>query len=37
MGNHGFHNHTTPRSNQAAAKLASNRTIELFNKTQRTE
>ena len=30
--NHGFHNDTTPRYDQAAAKLAWQRTIEFFNK-----
>ncbi len=29
--NHGFHNDTTPRYNQAAAKLAWQRTIDFFN------
>jgi carboxymethylenebutenolidase len=29
---HGFHNDTTPRYNEAAAKLAWTRTLELFNK-----
>lgn len=29
--NHGFHNDTTPRYDEAAAKLAWNRTIEFFN------
>ena len=28
--NHGFHNDTTPRYNEAAAKLAWKRTIEFF-------
>jgi carboxymethylenebutenolidase len=32
---HGFHNDTTPRYNEAAAKLAWQRTIDLFNKTLR--
>ncbi len=32
---HGFHNDTTPRYNEAAAKLAWQRTLELFNKTLR--
>ncbi|TAK17897.1 MAG: dienelactone hydrolase family protein [Acidobacteria bacterium] len=32
---HGFHNDTTPRYNEAAAKLAWTRTIEFFNKTLR--
>jgi carboxymethylenebutenolidase len=31
--NHGFHNDTTPRYDEAAAKLAWQRTIEHFNKT----
>jgi carboxymethylenebutenolidase len=31
--NHGFHNDTTPRFNEAAAKLAWQRTIDHFNKT----
>lgn len=30
--NHGFHNDTTPRYDEEAAKLAWNRTIEFFNK-----
>lgn len=30
--NHGFHNDTTPRYDEAAAKLAWSRTIEFFNK-----
>ena len=30
--NHGFHNDTTPRYDQAAAKLAWQRTLEFFNK-----
>ncbi len=30
--NHGFHNDTTPRYDEAAAKLAEKRTIEFFNK-----
>ncbi len=30
--NHGFHNDTTPRYDEAAAKLAWQRTIEFFNK-----
>jgi carboxymethylenebutenolidase len=30
--NHGFHNDTTPRYDEAAAKLAWQRTMELFNK-----
>ncbi len=33
--NHGFHNDTTPRYDEAAAKLAWDRTIEFFNKTLR--
>ncbi len=33
--NHGFHNDTTPRYDEAAAKLAWERTIEFFNKTLR--
>ncbi|HEV3140642.1 MAG TPA: dienelactone hydrolase family protein [Vicinamibacterales bacterium] len=33
--NHGFHNDTTPRYDEAAAKLAWTRTLELFNKTLR--
>jgi carboxymethylenebutenolidase len=32
---HGFHNDTTPRYNEAAAKLAWERTLELFNRTTR--
>jgi carboxymethylenebutenolidase len=31
--NHGFHNDTTPRYDEAAAKLAWDRTLEFFNKT----
>lgn len=31
--NHGFHNNSTPRYNEAAAKLAWQRTIDLFKKT----
>src|SRR5439155_25326569 len=31
--NHGFHNDTTPRYDEAAAKLAWSRTIEFFKKT----
>jgi carboxymethylenebutenolidase len=31
--NHGFHNDTTPRYDEAAAKLAWQRTIDFFNKT----
>jgi carboxymethylenebutenolidase len=31
--NHGFHNDTTPRYDEAAAKLAWERTIEFFNRT----
>jgi carboxymethylenebutenolidase len=34
--NHGFHNDTTPRYNEAAAKLAWQRTIDHFNKTLKT-
>ena len=34
--NHGFHNDTTPRYDEAAAKLAWSRTIAFFNKTLRT-
>jgi len=30
--NHGFHNDTTPRYDEAAAKLAWDRTVEFFNK-----
>jgi len=33
--NHGFHNHTTPRYDEKAAKLAWQRTIEFFNKNLR--
>ncbi|HEV7868330.1 MAG TPA: dienelactone hydrolase family protein [Chthoniobacteraceae bacterium] len=33
--NHGFHNDTTPRYDEAAAKLAWERTIEFFNQTLR--
>ena len=33
--NHGFHNDTTPRYDEAAAKLAWTRTIEFFNQTLR--
>lgn len=33
--NHGFHNDTTPRYDEAAAKLAWSRTIEFFKKTLR--
>ena len=29
---HGFHNDTTPRYDEAAAKLAWSRTLEFFNK-----
>jgi carboxymethylenebutenolidase len=32
---HGFHNDTTPRYDEAAAKLAWQRTLELFNRTLR--
>jgi len=35
--NHGFHNDTTPRYDEASAKLAWQRTIEFFNKTLREE
>ena len=31
--NHGFHNDTTPRFDEAAAKLAWQRTVDHFNKT----
>jgi carboxymethylenebutenolidase len=31
--NHGFHNDTTPRYDEKAAKLAWSRTLELFNRT----
>jgi carboxymethylenebutenolidase len=34
--NHGFHNDTTPRFDEAAAKLAWQRTIDHFNKTLKT-
>jgi carboxymethylenebutenolidase len=34
--NHGFHNDTTPRYDEAAAKLAQQRTIEFFNQHLRT-
>ena len=34
--NHGFHNDTTPRYDEAAAKLAWTRTLEFFNQTLRT-
>jgi carboxymethylenebutenolidase len=34
--NHGFHNDTTPRYDEAAAKLAWQRTIDHFNKTLKT-
>jgi carboxymethylenebutenolidase len=30
--NHGFHNDTTPRYDEAAAKLSWQRTIDFFNK-----
>jgi carboxymethylenebutenolidase len=30
--NHGFHNDTTPRYDEAAAKLAWQRTLDFFNK-----
>ncbi len=33
--NHGFHNDTTPRYDEAAAKLAWQRTLDHFNKTLR--
>jgi carboxymethylenebutenolidase len=33
--NHGFHNDTTPRYDEAAAKLAWQRTLEFFNRTLR--
>jgi carboxymethylenebutenolidase len=33
--NHGFHNDTTPRYDEAAAKLAWKRTIDFFNKNLR--
>ena len=33
---HGFHNDTTPRYDEAAAKLAWQRTLEFFNKTLKT-
>jgi carboxymethylenebutenolidase len=33
---HGFHNDTTPRYDEAAAKLAWSRTLELFERTLRT-
>jgi carboxymethylenebutenolidase len=33
--NHGFHNDTTPRYDEKAAKLAWDRTVEFFNKTLR--
>ena len=33
--NHGFHNDTTPRYDEAAAKQAWTRTLEMFNKTLR--
>ena len=32
---HGFHNDTTPRYNEAAAKLAWQRTIDFFNQNLR--
>ena len=35
--NHGFHNDTTPRYDEASAKLAWQRTIDFFNKTLREE
>jgi carboxymethylenebutenolidase len=34
--NHGFHNDTTPRYDEAAAKLAWGRTLDWFNKYLRT-
>jgi carboxymethylenebutenolidase len=33
---HGFHNNSTPRFNQAAADLSWSRTLELFNRTLKT-
>jgi carboxymethylenebutenolidase len=33
--NHGFHNDTTPRYDEAAAKLAWQRTLDFFNKNVR--
>ena len=33
--NHGFHNDTTPRYDEEAAKLAWQRTLDFFNKTLR--
>jgi carboxymethylenebutenolidase len=33
--NHGFHNDTTPRYDEAAAKLAWQRTLDFFNKNLR--
>jgi carboxymethylenebutenolidase len=33
---HGFHNDTTPRYNEAAAKLSWQRTVDFFNKNVRT-
>ena len=33
--NHGFHNDTTPRYDETAAKLAEKRTIDFFNETLR--
>ena len=33
--NHGFHNDTTPRYDDAAAKLAWQRTVDFFNATLR--
>jgi carboxymethylenebutenolidase len=35
--NHGFHNDTTPRYDEAAAKLAWQRTLDFFNKYLRAE
>lgn len=34
--NHGFHNNTTPRYDETAAKLAWKRTIDFFNEKLRT-
>ena len=34
--NHGFHNDTTPRYDEAAAKLAWSRTVQFFNEHLRT-
>ena len=33
--NHGFHNDTTPRYDEAAATLAWQRTVDFFNRTLR--